>query len=100
MKSSNAPILLTLAWAWPWLAAAQQVQPDLEPCHLFAGAGRRIPLVWHNADDRAVTNDVRLRLYQTSSTTAAPLVERFWKRLTVLPGQIVLETASLELPAV
>jgi hypothetical protein len=43
---------------------------------------------------------MRTRLYQTSSATAAPLSEEAWKKIEILPGQTVLESASMDFPAV
>jgi hypothetical protein len=43
---------------------------------------------------------MRLRLFQTTSATAVQLDEKAWKKLSVLPGQTVLESASLGFPAV
>ena len=41
---------------------------------------------------------LRARLYQASSATAIPLSETPWKRLEVLPGQTVLESALIACP--
>jgi hypothetical protein len=43
---------------------------------------------------------MRTQLYQTSSATAAPLSEKNWKTIEILPGQTVLESASVDFPAV
>jgi hypothetical protein len=47
-----------------------------------------------------VAAKLRTRLYQASSATAAPLGETPWKKLTVLAGQTVLESAVLAFPPV
>lgn len=56
----------------------------------------------HRAKPRrqAAEANVCARVCQTTSANAAPLPERPWKPLTVLPGQTVLETAALDFPAV
>jgi hypothetical protein len=80
--------------------AQWQLLPDKEPQRVFAGAARKITLTWHNAGETAAAAEVRLRLFQTSSATAAPLAEKPWKKIEMLPGQTVLESASLDFPAV
>jgi len=47
-----------------------------------------------------VTADIRSRLYQASSSLAAPWSERPWKQLTILPNQTVLESADLSFPSI
>ena len=90
-----------LGIAWPLAAPAQlQVVPDKRPVSLFSGESRSLPVVFHNPDAVPVSSEIRLRLFQTSSATATPLAELSWKRLQVLPGQTVLESARLDLPAV
>lgn len=76
------------------------VVPASEPMHVFAGATRVIPIVWHNTRDVAVTAEVRPRLLQTSSATTMTIGEWPWKKLQVLPGQTVLERATLDFPEV
>ena len=90
-----------MAAYWPGVACAQlQLLSDREPQRVFAGDARKIAVTWHNAGDKSTGADVRLRLYQTSSATAAPLSEKNWKKIEILPGQTVLESASLDFPTV
>jgi hypothetical protein len=95
---------LIVAWFCAAGAFAVQAQlqlvPELKPTRLFGGEGRSLPVVFHNPDAVPVSSEMRLRLFQTSSATAAPLAELSWKRLQVLPGQTALESARLDLPAV
>jgi hypothetical protein len=77
-----------------------QLLPDQEPQRVFAGEARKITVVWHNAGDQSAGADIHTLLYQTSSATAAPLSEKPWKTIEILPGQTVLESASLDFPAV
>ena len=101
MKSHNTWLLLGIACCWPGAARAQlQLLPDQEPQRVFAGEARKITVTWHNAGDKAVDAEMRIRLYQTSSATAAPLSEKAWRKIEILPGQTVLESASLDFPAV
>lgn len=101
MRVFNPWLLLVLAACWPGLARAQlQLLPDREPQRVFAGDARKVTVVWHNASDESASADIRARLYQTSSATAAPLAEKAWKKIEILPGQTVLESASMDFPAV
>lgn len=67
---------------------------------VFAGEARRIEIMVSNPGGSRVNAGLRTRLYQTSSATAIPLGEAPWKKLEVLPGQTVLESASITFPAV
>jgi hypothetical protein len=92
---------LLLATLWPFSALAElQVLPDKEPQCVFTGEGRKISVLLHNAGGDPVEAVLRTRMYQASSATAAPLGETPWKKLTVLPGQTVLESAAVTLPPV
>ena len=101
MRAFNTWLLLGFAGCWTGAARAElQLLPDREPTRVFAGDARKITVTWHNASDKSAGADVRLRLYQTSSATAAPLSEKNWKKIEILPGQTVLESASVDFPAV
>jgi hypothetical protein len=94
-------LVLFLAALAPSIARAQlEILPDKEPPRVFAGEGRRISILFHNPGGTPVSADLRTRLYQTSSATAMPLSETPWKTLEVLPGQTVLELATMTFPAV
>jgi hypothetical protein len=67
---------------------------------VFGGGAAKIATVWRNDDTTETVAEVRVRIYQASSATAAPISERPWKRLQVLPGQTVMESAMLDFPAV
>jgi hypothetical protein len=84
------------------LAAQAQfkVLPDDEPQRVFAGESRAVSVRFHNPGAITVEADLRIQLYQTSTSTAAPLGDTPWKRLQVLPGQTVLESAKLAFPDV
>ena len=90
-----------MACAWPWPAGAQlQLAPDQGPQRVFGCEAQRISVVWHNAGGQSADAQLGLRLYQASSATAVLLRGMSWKRLEVLPGQTVLESARLDFPAV
>jgi hypothetical protein len=98
----KAALLALLITALPPSAARAQLQalPDKEPQRVFAGDGRRIAVLFRNPGGSPLTADLRTRLYQTTSATAVLLSEAPWKKLEVLPGQTVCETANLTFPAV
>jgi hypothetical protein len=101
MRRDYRLILMAVAWGWAETVFAQlQVVPGPEAQRVFAGDGRTISVVFRNAEDKAVEADVRMRLYQVSSATVIPLGEMGWKRLQVLAGQTVLESARLDFPVV
>jgi hypothetical protein len=54
----------------------------------------------HNPASRAVRAELRLKLFQASSATAIPLSEIVWKKAEVLAGQTVVDSATLDFPAV
>ncbi len=81
-------------------AARLAVVPRERPQFVFGGQERPLEVVFHNSGAQAVRADVRARLFQASSATAAPVYEVAWKSLQVLPGQTVIETAALSFPGV
>jgi hypothetical protein len=85
-------------------AAPMQAQlrllPDEHPQNVFAAEAQAISLRWSNPGLQPVSAEIRARIFQTSSSTAAPFGEVPWKHLTVLPGQTVLESAALTFPSV
>ena len=101
MRLLNTWIFLAMAAGWPGATYAQlQLLPDKEPQRVFAGDARQITVTWHNAGDKSASVNIRMRLYQISSATAAPLSEKSWKKIEILSGQTVLESASMDFPAV
>jgi hypothetical protein len=101
MKLHNTWLLLGIASCWTGTACAElQLLPDREPQCVFAGDARKITITWHNAGNQVVDVAMRTQLYQTSSATAAPLSEKAWKKIEILPGQTVLESAFVDFPAV
>ena len=97
--SGLTTLVLTAALALP--AAAQlELLPDSEPQQVFGGTTRQLAVRWRNPGASAVTVELHGRLLQASSGTVAPLGEWFWKKLEILPGQTVLESAAVPLPSV
>ena len=100
MKSCGTSLLL-LACLWPRVDHAQWLSlPDPVPQRVFGSDARKISTQWHNPGNEPLAAEMRLRLYQASSATAAPLMEKPWKQIELLPGQTVLESASVDFPAV
>lgn len=89
-----------LCWLPFMLQAQLQLLPDQEAQRVFAGEARKIAVVWHNAGDQTAEAEIHTRLSQTSSATAVPLTEKLWKRIEILPGQTILETATVDFPDV
>jgi hypothetical protein len=81
-------------------AASLAVVPDSEPQRVFAGEGRTVRVVLQNPGTNAVNFNARTVLYQASSATAIRLTDTPWKRLEVLPGQTVIESATVSFPTV
>lgn len=100
MKWLNSSLVLGM-FCWPGAAWAElQLLPGKEtPCG-FAGTARKISVVWHNAGGKVWEGEISARLFQTSSATVAQSGEMPWKKLQVLPGQTVVESAQLDFPAV
>jgi hypothetical protein len=80
--------------------AELEIVSDVEPQSVFAGQTNKIPVVFHNSGDQIFNDEVRTRILQASSATAIRLGEASWKKLEVLAGQTVIESASLNFPAV
>jgi hypothetical protein len=92
---------LLLAALCPSAAIGQLViVADDEVQRTFTGDGRQISVRFHNSSASPVAVDLHTRLHQASSGITAPLGEAPWKKLTVLPGQTVLEAAAMTFPPV
>ena len=95
-------------WALLVVAAcsANQARAQLENANeavaqcVFAGTAKRIAVTLHNPGEQIFQADIRARIFQASSATVVQICEVPWKKLSVLPGQTVLESAQLDFPAV
>ncbi|HYT60149.1 MAG TPA: hypothetical protein VEL06_08250 [Haliangiales bacterium] len=75
--------------------------PEEAPQVVFAGEARKIRVTFSNPTDKTIEVQIRTRLFQASSTTAMPLGQaQPWKKLQVLAGQTIVESASLSFPGV
>ena len=71
------------------------------PQVVFAGEARKIRVAFSNPTDKTVEVQIRTRLFQSSSATAMPLGQaQPWKKVQVLAGQTIIESATLSFPAV
>lgn len=88
------------------LAAGQarsqlELLPEPGTHHVFGGRPQSIRVLIRNPGNRQAEVPIQTRLYQASSATLMPVGEaQSWKTLTVLPGQTVVETVPVVLPAV
>jgi hypothetical protein len=87
--------------AAPFATGAElAVVADAQAQAVFAGVARQIEAAFRNSGNEPAKADLHMRLYQTTTATAVLVREAAWKPLQVLPGQTVLETATLDFPAV
>jgi hypothetical protein len=101
MKLTGTTMTLAMTCLWPVAVFAQiALVRDAEPQRVFAGEARPVAVVWHNEGNQLYAGEIRTRMLQTSSATAVPVGETPWKQVQVLPGQTVLESVSLDFPAV
>lgn len=100
LASVGAPALCSLLCALGVAARAQlSVLPEPEPKQLFPGK-QLVNVLLSNRGSGIVDIVAYIRLIQTTSATAVSLGEFSWKQLQVLPGQTLLETATVDFPAV
>jgi hypothetical protein len=94
-------LLLATLLTFPLSSPAQlAVLPNENPQQFFGPGLRTLPVLLRNNSNRDVTTKLRFRLFQTSSATAIPLGEKPWKQYQFLPGQTVVESATVDFPAV
>jgi hypothetical protein len=97
-------LVVTSALAATSHAARGQMQFVSEPTHqtqsFLSGDARSVHVTFQNPTDKMAEADLRIRLHQTSSATTVLVSDQPWKKLQVLPGQTVLESAKVSFPAV
>jgi hypothetical protein len=92
---------LMMAGGWAGMADAQlQFLPDMKPQSVFFGAAKNVSVTLHNSGGQNFNDEIRARIYQTSSATAVLLSENPWKQVQVPAGETVLESAALDFPDV
>jgi len=82
------------------IAAPQLQTVPQQPQSVFGGANRTVSLCWRNAGVTLNETTLQSRMMQLTSATAVCVGASPWKTLRVLPGQTVLDTATLEFPPV
>lgn len=80
--------------------ASLEIVSSAETRCFFSGDNRVITVLFHNPTDTNLDVELKTRLYQASSSTAIFLGEAPWKRLSILAGQTVIESATLNFPQV
>jgi hypothetical protein len=99
--SGNLFGLAMLCGLWPLTLLGQlEVPAQRTPQAVFGGGARQVSVVFRNRSDQDAEADIRIRILQASSGTAAPLKQVPWKRLRMLGGQTVIESATLTIPTV
>lgn len=100
MRTPLPSLLLAASCCW-CEAARGQLEIVSNGCPaVFSGNRRAIPVIVRNSSPAIQESELTMRLFQTSSATAARLGDFRWKRIHVLPGQTVLETARVDFPSV
>jgi hypothetical protein len=83
------------------VSAQLEVSSGDEPQACFGGERRTIRIFVRNSGAGSEEKTLRTRVYQASSSTIMPLGEaQPWKKLTVLGGQTLLESATVNFPEV
>jgi hypothetical protein len=100
MHRRLASLILVAVWGAPAVAAPPLELVSAEVQAVFAGSNRVVNLCWHNSGNAIEETDIKSRMMQVTSATAVCVGEAPWKKLQVLPGQSVLDTATLAFPQV
>jgi len=80
--------------------AVQIVEDKVTPA-VFGNGSRAIWAKFHNPTAQPAEINLRFRLFQASASTMMPVGEpKTWKTITLLAGQTVLESLTVELPQV
>ena len=74
--------------------------PSLQAHAVFGGGPRTIPMTWLFVGAKPFSQILRLRAFLLGDSIALPAINAPWKRLEVLPGQTVMETARVNFPEV
>lgn len=90
-----------------WIAACAMAHGQLQgmaqdsETAVFGGSMASIPVLLRNPGASTVEIALKTRVFQMSSSTVMPLgAAQRWKRVTVLGGQTILESAPVEFPVV
>lgn len=98
---SLAAIFFAFAGAMPSVVYGQlTLITNKEAQCAFAGDTRTISVTFNNPDGRDFNGQIRTRMLQAGSATAVLISEAPWRCIAVPSGETVLESASLNFPAV
>lgn len=86
----------------PVLQARLEIVQPATDAFVFSGKNRQLEVTFYNPNPAAdFYRTIRTRIYQTSSSTLAPIGEaQVWKKLIVLSGQKIIENATFDFPEV
>lgn len=94
------PLLISLSLGVYSAFGEPRLATNDTPQKVFAGHARQISVTWKNSATESLQVDLHTRLYQTSSATAVPVEDSPRKKLQILAGQTILETAQFDFPSV
>ena len=100
MRMKNISTWLLILLLAREVQAQLQVVPEHRPQAVFGGMNHNIAVQFRNVGGQSLESDLRMVLLQTSTATAARSGEWPWKQLPVLPGQTVLDKATIPFPVV
>jgi hypothetical protein len=99
--------LLIIAWLFglivaclPADAESLQFLPTENPQSVFGANAQKISVMLYNPDKDNFSHQIRARILQATSATAVSHSAVPWKKVRVLPGQTILESAPLDFPVV
>lgn len=81
-------------------SAEVRVVTNAEPQSVFCGENRNIAVQFRNLSNTLAEVNLHTRVYQASSASAAVVSEAPWKKLQILPGQTVFDSARVSFPSV
>lgn len=101
MRLLETVILVIAAVAHPGNCAAEsRVIIRAEPQPAFCGRAVWIPVTIENPQPVPFDADIRLQLFQLSSSTTAPVSQFSWKRIRVLPRQTLCDAVPITFPEI
>jgi hypothetical protein len=101
MRAFKSRALLIAVACWPGVTRGQlDIVPEAGPIRVFSGGAKGIPVAFHNRNNRDFEDEIRTRVFQTTSATAVLESETAWKQMRVLSGQTIIDTARIDFPKV
>lgn len=81
-------------------AITLQLEPEYESQSFSGGRTGLVRVTWHNLQNQKTETRLRLQLFQTSFSTAAPISEQLVETVVTLAGQTVVQTNAVYFPDV